>query len=386
MEPTRRATWFSRHRGVPLFSVLGIRIVADYSWFLIVALIAGTLTLGWFPTELPGRGTLQYVILGIITAFFFFASVLVHELSHSVVAVLSGIPVRRITLFLFGGVAEITKEPADPRTELKVALAGPATSAVLAAIFWSIVVLMGDSTGRPGLQLAFFYLAFANTALLVFNLLPGLPLDGGRVLRAVVWAVTKNIRRATYVASMSGKAIAGLLVILGLFAILSGGNVIAGLWFIFIALFLRRAADTSYRQILLKEALGGVRIMDVMTPDVVTVPPTISLAELVDVYFLRHHFICYPVVDGTRPVGVISIRDVKHVPRDRWSETSVSDAMSSFSPDTTLRPDEGIPAAMQKMAASGLGRLAVLDGDRLLGIVTRRDIMSHIQIRTDLSG
>ena len=356
-QPTRRATWFSRHRGVPLFSVLGIRIVADYSWFLIVALIAGTLTLGWFPTELPGRGTLQYLILGVITAFFFFASVLVHELSHSVVAVLSGIPVRRITLFLFGGVAEITKEPADPRTELKIALAGPATSAVLATLFWSIVALMGDATGRPGLQLAFFYLAFANTALLVFNLLPGLPLDGGRVLRAVVWAATRNIRKATYVASMAGKAIAGLLVILGLLAILSRGYALVGLWFIFIALFLRHAADTSYRQVLLKEALGGVRIMDVMTPDVVTVPPTISLAELVDVYFLRHHFICYPVVDGTRPVGVISIRDVKHVPRDRWSGTSVADAMSSLSPDTTLRSAEGIPSTLSACSSSSTMRI-----------------------------
>lgn len=377
---------FTRHRGIPLFTVLGIRVVADYSWFLIAALIAGSLTVGWFPSVLPHRTLGQYILLGVITAFFFFASVLVHELMHSIVAVLSGIPVRRITLFLFGGVAEISKEPSDPRTELKIALAGPATSAVIAAVCWGAVVLMGTEPARPGLQLAVLYLAVANTFLLGFNLLPGLPLDGGRVLRAIIWKATRNLRKATYIASTAGKALAGLLVIGGLLAILSGDYIIPGLWFIFIALFLRQAADRSYQQLLVREALGGVRIASVMTTSVVTVPPNITLAELIDTYLLRHHFTCYPVVGDRGPVGLITIKAVKHVPREVWGQTPVSAAMIPLAPEVSLGPDDDIPTAMQKMAASGLGRLPVIDErGALAGIVSRRDIMSYLQIRSDLS-
>lgn len=365
--------------------MLGIRVVADYSWFLIVALIAGTLTVASFPSALPGRSVLTYVALGVITAFFFFASVLVHELSHSIVAVLNGIPVRRITLFMFGGVAEIAKEPPDPRTELKVALAGPATSAALAALFWVAVLLMGPDPARPGLQLALLHLAVANTSLLVFNLLPGLPLDGGRVLRAILWKTTRSLRRATYVASTAGKVVAGLLVLAGLFAILSGRFIIPGLWFILIALFLRQAADASYRQIVMREALAGVRIETVMTRDVVTVSPEITLAELIDRFLLRHHFTSYPVVQDSTPLGLITIRLVKHVPREDWDRTRVAAAMIPVDDATSLSPDDDVPTAMQKMAASGLGRLPVIAEGRLVGIVSRRDIMAYLQIRSDLS-
>ena len=381
----RRLTSPGRHRGIPLFSVLGIRVIADYSWFLIVGLIAGTLTVAFFPSALPGRSTLQYVALGVLTAFFFFASVLVHELAHSVVAVLNGIPVRKITLFLFGGVAEITKEPPDPGTELKVALAGPATSAALAAAFWAAVLLMGSDPARPGLQLALLHPAVANTSLLIFTLLPGLPLDGGRVLRAIIWKATKNLRRATYIASTAGKVLAGLLIVAGIAAILSGAYVIPGLWFIFIALFLRQAAESSYRQIVIKETLAGIRVATVMTRDVVTVSPEISLVELIDRFLLRHHFTCYPVVRDDRPVGLITIKLVKHVPRDAWNTTRVAEAMIPITEAISLSPDDDIPTAIQRMASSDLGRLPVLAGDRLVGIVSRRDIMAYLQIRSDLS-
>jgi Zn-dependent protease len=384
-QPRRGLLWLTRQRGIPLFSVLGIRIVAHYSWFLIVALIAWTLTVGWFPSVLPGQATGRYLLLGVITAFFFFASVLVHELSHSVVAVLSGIPVRRITLFLFGGVAEISKEPSDPKTELKIALAGPATSLILAALFWGAVLIMGDGSPRPGLRLAILYLAIANTFLLGFNLLPGLPLDGGRVLRALLWSATNNLRKATYIASLAGKALAGLLVIAGLLTILWGNYIIPGLWFIFIALFLRQAAESSYRQVVMKETLAGVRVGEVMTTEVVTVPPRITLAELVDVYFLHHHFACYPVLDAGRPVGLITIKDVKRVPREQWETTSIASTMRPLTEETTLSPDEDVPTAMRRMSASGLGRLPVLADGELVGIVTRRDVMSHLQIRSDLA-
>ncbi len=373
------------YRGIPLFTVLGIRIIADYSWFLIVALIVATLTAGWFPSELPGRTTVQYALLGVITAFFFFASVLVHELSHSVVAVLNGIPVRRITLFLFGGVAEITREPSDPKTELKIALAGPATSAVLAAACWAIVLAMGPSPGRPGLQLALQYLAMANTVLLAFNLLPGLPLDGGRVLRAVLWKATGNLRRATFIASLAGKALAAVLVVLGTVAALFGGQIVVGLWLILIALFLRQAADRSYQQVVMKEHLSGVRVAAVMTPNVVTAPADITLAEFIDTFVLRHHFTTYPVVDAGNPVGIISIRLMKHVPKEAWRTTLVGEAMIPLSDLNALSRDDGIALAIQKMGTSGLSKLPVIEDGRIVGIVTRGDIMRYLEIRSDLS-
>jgi Zn-dependent protease/CBS domain-containing protein len=385
MRQKRAAASLGRHRGIPLFSVLGIRVIADYSWFLIVALIATTLTMGWFPSALPGLGTVEYAFLGIITAFFFFASVLVHELAHSLVATRHGIPVRKITLFMFGGVAEIVREPADPRTELKVALAGPAVSAFLAAALWTAVLAMGGEPARPGLQLALIYLAFANSLLLAFNLLPGLPLDGGRVLRALLWKATGSLLRATYVASVSGKAIAGLLVVAGVVAIFSRTYLIPGLWFIFIALFLRRTADKSYRQMVIRESLEGIRVASVMVPGVVTVPSEITLAELIESHLLRHHFISYPVVDSDGPAGLITIRLVKQVPRESWGVTTVAEAMHPLGDDIVLSPDDTVAAAMQKMASSGFPSLLVLSEGRLVGVITRRDIGVYLEIRSDLS-
>lgn len=385
MRRARGLTLFRQGRGIPLFTVYGIRIIADYSWFLIVALIAATLAVGWFPTAIPGRNPVQYVLLGVITALFFFASVLVHELAHSVVAVLHGIPVRRITLFLFGGVAEITREPSDAKTELRVALAGPATSALIAASLWVAHAALGDTPSRPGLQLAVQYLAMANTILLGFNLLPGLPLDGGRVLRALIWRATGSLRRATRAASLSGKAIAGLLAVAGLLGVLTRVAILPGLWFVFIAVFLKQAADSSYRQVLVHEALSGVAVSSVMLSEVVSVPPDLALSDLIETYLLRHHYTAYPVVDGDVPLGIISVGLVKRVPRAQWKTTTVSMAMHPLTDDIALSPSDTIPTAMQKMASSGLTKLPVIRDGRLLGVVTKRDVAAYLEIRNDLS-
>jgi Zn-dependent protease/CBS domain-containing protein len=377
---------FLRSRGIPLFTVYGIKVVADYSWFIVVVLIVWGLSFGWFPSYLPDRSPLQYALLGIITAFFFFASVFIHELSHSVVAIRNGIPVRRITLFLFGGVAEILREPSDPRTELKIAIAGPAMSAAIAAACWTTYFALNARGVRPGLQLAFNYLAITNTFLLVFNLLPGLPLDGGRVFRALLWKSTRNVATATRIASTVGKALAGILFAAGVLSLVSGWSARIGIWLVLIALFLRQAADASYRQVLLRERTGSVRISSLMSTSVVTVPPDITLAQLIDAYLLRYHFTSYPVVSEGTPTGLITIGGVKKVPRSRWGETKVSEVMLPLVAETSVSPDDGIPTALQKMAATGLTRLPVLDGSgALAGIVSRRDIMSYLQIRADLS-
>jgi len=372
-------------RGVPLFSVYGIRIIADYSWFLIVGLIALTLSIGWFPTELPGRSPIQYALLGVITALFFFASVLVHELAHSIVAVRRGIPVRKITLFLFGGVAEITREPSDPATEFRVAVAGPAISAVLACGFWIASAAMGAQASRPGLQMALRYLAWANTVLLAFNLLPGLPLDGGRIVRALLWKGTGSLRRATFAASTSGKVIAGLLAVAGILGVITRSAVIPGLWFILIALFLSRTADMSYRQVQVREALGGISVSTVMIRDVVSVPPDIPISELIETYLLRHHYTAYPVVEGDVPVGMISVALVKRVPRRAWRTTTIREAMHALTGDVVLSPGDSLPTAIHRMTTSGLGKLPVVEDGKLLGVVTKRDIASYLEIRSNLS-
>ena len=370
---------------MPLFSVYGIRIIADYSWFLIVGLIALTLSIGWFPTELPGRSPIQYALLGVITALFFFASVLVHELAHSIVAVRRGIPVRKITLFLFGGVAEITREPSDPATEFRVAVAGPAISAVLACGFWIASAAMGAQASRPGLQMALRYLAWANTVLLAFNLLPGLPLDGGGIVRALLWKGTGSLRRATFAASTSGKVIAGLLAVAGILGVITRSAVIPGLWFILIALFLSRTADMSYRQVQVREALGGISVSTVMIRDVVSVPPDIPISELIETYLLRHHYTAYPVVEGDVPVGMISVALVKRVPRRAWRTTTIREAMHALTGDVVLSPGDSLPTAIHRMTTSGLGKLPVVEDGKLLGVVTKRDIASYLEIRSNLS-
>ena len=373
---------FWRNRGIPLFSVMGIRVVADYSWFLIVALIAGSLSLGWFPNVIPDRTTIQYVSLGLITAFFFFASVLVHELAHSIVSVLHGIPVRRITLFLFGGIAEISREPSDPATELKIALAGPVVSAVLATIFWGVVILFGIGRARPAAQFSFLYLAVSNTFLLLFNLLPGLPLDGGRVLRALIWRATGSMRRATYMASMAGKALAVIMIAFGLLLILATRQIISGLWLIMIAMFLRQAADASYRQAVTNQTSHDIRVCDVMTRDVVIVQADATLADLFERNFLHQHFICYPVMNAGVLVGYISIKDVARIDRDAWRDTSVQETMTRLTPENVLSPTDTIAYAISVMSGSDGGRLAVVQDGKLVGIVTRGDIMKSLRTRT----
>ncbi len=206
------------------------------------------------------------------------------------------------------------------------------------------------------------------------------------MLRAIVWGVTKNIKKATYIASMVGKAIAGLLVLGGVAALIWANDLRLGLWLIFIALFLRQAADASYRQIVLREALGGMRIANVMTTNVVTVPPDITLASLIDAYLLRYHFTSYPVMAEGKPVGLITIRAVKGVPREAWEQTLVENAMVPLTEQMSLSPEDDIPTTMQKMSATGMGRLPVIDENGFLaGIVSRRDVMAYVQIRSDLS-
>jgi Zn-dependent protease len=336
-------TWidiFPAHRsnGIRLFKVLGIRISIDRTWFIVFVLIAWSLSFGYFPLHLPGLGKLTYVIMGVVSSLILFMCVLAHELSHSYVSNRLGLPVRGITLFIFGGVAELSKEPEDPKTELKIAVAGPMASAGLALIFYAASIATA-SFNAPTLTAVTSYLAMINIMLVIFNMIPGFPLDGGRVLRALWWMRTKDLTGATRAASMVGKGFAVFLILSGLLQITRGGF-IGGIWSIFIGLFLRQAAQSSYQQVLMKTSLDGVKVSEIMSKNVITITADLSVASVVENYFLSYHFASFPVIKGGDVKGILTLKGVKELQRDDWDKTGVQSIMEELTSDDVLEPDD----------------------------------------------
>ncbi len=370
-------------KGLRLTRIYGIEIWIDYSWLIIFILLLWSLSVGFFPHRYPGYGQLTYYLMGFVAALTLFGSVLLHELSHSYVAKRSGIPVPRITLFIFGGVAQIASEPKDARTEFNIAVAGPVCSLVLAALFF---LLSRSPTLRaaPPVTAVFEYLAYVNTALALFNLIPGFPLDGGRILRAYLWNRWRDLRRATYTVSRIGSWFGIALIVLGGINVLMG-DLIGGMWFIFIGMFLNSAAKSGYQMTLLKDALEGVKVSDIMTANVVAVPPYITVSELVRDYFYPHIFVSFPVVsDSGQFLGMVSIKQIRKIPQQRWSETVVADITVPEIEIETLAPADEALRAMELLTKNPLGRVPVTVDGRLVGIVSRRDVMTLLTIRTNL--
>jgi Zn-dependent protease len=370
-------------RGFDLFSIGGIRISIHYTWFVILGLVIWSLAVEHFPQAYPAFSKVTIWLVSIVAALFLFISVLLHELSHSFVANRMGLGIRGITLFIFGGIAQLGKEPEDPNTELKVAIAGPACSVGLAAIFFVLYLVLLTEFGRTPLVAVLEYLWYVNAALAAFNLVPGFPLDGGRVLRAIIWKRNRDVRKATRIASLVGRGFAIFLILMGLFEIFVTRN-FGGIWLVLIGMFLQQAAEGSYQQVVVRRALSGLKVSQTMTTDVVSVGPDISLNELVESYFFRHKFSSFPVVDGTKLIGIVDVHQVKQVPRDEWQSLAVQDVMTPTSEEFVLHPDEDAADALTKMLKSGWGMLPVAEGDKLVGILTRRDVMSLLKIKTDL--
>ncbi len=363
--------------------VFGIRVVIDPTWLFIFLLVVWTLAVGYFPSqEPPITGGLAWW-LGVVAALFLFVSVLVHEMSHALLAIRYGIKVPRIRLFLFGGVSEMASEPTDPRAELRIAAAGPATSIALAVLFW-LALLSGFAAGLPGGNAVLVYLATINLALGIFNLLPGFPLDGGRILRAFLWARHGSLIRATRTAGTAGSFVGYGLMAWGLWTLFNGG-MIGGIWLILIGMFLHQAAGQSYRAVLLKDLLSGVRVRQLMVQPVITVPGHASLEELVTDYFYRHPHGSFPVADGDRLLGMVSLEQIKSVPREEWAATPVRRVMSPAERLTPLDPEEDCVTALERMVQEDVGRLPVVTAGRIVGILSRRDVMQLFQIRSNLA-
>ena len=364
-----------------LFKVFGIEIRLDLSWFIIFALFVYYFGFQYFPDILPGasRGTLAIVTL--VTVILFFSSALVHEISHSLVARRQGTQVKRIILFIFGGMAQIEKEPETAKGEFIMAIAGPVASFILAIIF-GIIWFFSRSIGPVGEPAR--YLAIINIILGTFNLLPGYPLDGGRVLRSIVWKVTGNLRRATFIASTVGRIIGFLLIGTGI-VFFFYGNFLNGVWLAFIGWFLQSSARAGYRQVLFRTVVEGVKVKDVMNEDIIEVDKDITLQRLVDDYFLKYRFGRFPVVEdikSRRLIGVISLNEVKGISRDKWSVVKAGDIVKPISEDEKVNMSIEVSDAIKKMGNNGLGHQVIMSGKRLSGIITKSDVMKFIKLKS----
>ena len=372
----QRVTPSLRRSSVRILTVLGIPIRVDASWVLICALITWMLAVGYFPRQLPGLEPIAYWANGLLAALLLFASVLIHELAHSVVAIRHGLTVRDITLHLLGGVSQLEDEPGDPRTEFVMAGAGPLASLAIALALW--LVRLG--VDAPWVEATLTYLVYVNTAVGLFNLVPGFPLDGGRLLRAIVWHATGDFSRATATASRIGGYVAVGLVVLGIFQAFAGAFV-NGLWLVLIGLFLRQAASASHAELTTRAALGALPVADVMAREVVTVPASASVADLVG-RFWAHHVTSFPVVDGERVRGIATVHDVGRVPAAAWSRTSIEDVMRPLVGNLSIAPTATALQALQQASANGVGRLVVLDGSRLVGYLSLKDLTHVLALRS----
>ncbi len=368
---------------IELIKIFNIPIKLDLSWFIIVAFIAWTLASGYFPAKYPELDKSIYWIMGLFSALLLFVSVLLHELSHSLVARKYNIPIKGITLFIFGGVAEMTEEPPNAISEIKMAAAGPICSGILALLFFVTSKFLISFLPVIPLIGIFKYCVFINIAIMIFNLLPGFPLDGGRILRAIIWNYTGDIKKATRTTSSIGSSLGVFLIIFGFFNIFAG-NFIGGLWLAFIGIFLKGAAETGYQQLLTGEVLQGIKISEIMTRDLVTIDDSITLDKLVDDYFLKYRYNSYPVVSNGILLGIVSIHDVKEIPREDWNKIKVSKILDSKIIKLCVSPDEDATSAMSKMVREGIGRVLVLDNGKVVGIVSRKDLMQILKHKIDL--
>lgn len=362
--------------------IMGIPIGIDHSWFLVFTLLTWMLAEGYFPKEFTGWQLWQYWLIASITSLIFFASVLIHELGHSFFALRFNLNVRRITLFIFGGIAEITEEPKKAFQEFWIAIAGPATSMLLAIIFYLLENLFADKTPVRGL---FQYLAFINFILAIFNLIPGFPLDGGRVFRAIVWWVTKDFQKATKVSAIVGRFFGFAFIMIGAFQIM-GGNVIDGIWIAFIGWFLESAAMSQLQMQEVHKLLAGHKVEDAMSRSYGIVPSDMKIQELMDNEILSHGRRFFIVrMEDLSLGGMLTIHHLKEVPKNAWSQTLVSQIMIPFSDIKKVTTDYPLLEALKKMDKDGVNQMPVFENDELVGILSRDSIITFLRTLHEVS-
>ncbi len=362
-----------------LVKISGIEVRLDYSWFIIFTLITWSLVQTFMSKKMNITTSLT---IGILSSLLFFASVLAHELAHSFVARANGIPVHSITLFIFGGMAQITQEPKRPRDEFFMALAGPATSIVVAILFGAIWFVTSNFS-KPLAEVS-SWLGLINGVLAVFNLIPGFPLDGGRVLRSIIWGITGNLRKSTRVASIIGRAVAYIFIFIGIWRLFFQRDWLGGLWFAFIGWFLENAAANSYNQMALRDRLQGHTVREVMVTDYPYISRNLTLEEFVHDYILYTGRRCFPVVDEELVLGIVTLHNVKEIPRERWHSTTVSEIMTPLEQLQTAHPDDELSDVLEQMTREDVNQLPVIDYGKLVGMVARDNVLAFIHTRTEL--
>jgi Zn-dependent protease/CBS domain-containing protein len=374
-------------RGIPLFNMFGFKVRLDVSWFFLALLITWTLATGFFPFTYPGLSYTNYLWMGMSVAVGLFFSIVVHEFAHSWVARRFGVPMGGITLFLFGGVAEMEHEATSPKMEFWMAVAGPATS-ILVMLLFGGVTLLGLRAGWPTpVTGVTSYLSTLNGILAVFNMVPAFPLDGGRVLRSALWQWKKNLQWATRITSNLGSWFGLFLIIIGIFRMLEG-FFIGGLWSVLIGLFLRGAAGASYRQLITQRELEGEPVRRFMRTDIVTVSPGLPLQELINNHFYRSYHKRYPVVTQEgRLVGYVDLEQVRGTPREEWPFLRVGDIITPVNPENLIEADSDAMSALARLSRNdGPEPLLVVEDNHLVGLLSLQDLQRFLSIRMKLEG
>jgi len=371
-------------RGIRLFTLFGFEVKLDLSWLLLALLISWSLGAGLFPQAYPGFSITVYAWMGIAVAIGVFFSIVFHEFSHSLVARHFDTPIRGITLFIFGGVAELEQEPPSPKSEFLIAIAGPISSFVLAYAFWMIEAL---ATARhwpvPVVGVA-DTMALINLTVALFNLVPAFPLDGGRMLRAALWHRKGDLRLATFIASQSGRTFGLVLMFFGVITFIRG-NLIGGMWWFLIGIFVRGAAAASYQHVVASELFKDQPVSRFMRRDPVTVPPSISIGEWLDEYVYQHHFKMYPVVDGSNLLGCISVDDIKTLPRADRAKRKVGELLQPCSAANTISADMSTTRLLADIVQPKTqSRYMVVDNGQLVGMISLKDLLELISLKLEI--
>jgi Zn-dependent protease/predicted transcriptional regulator len=389
--------------GIRIGRIFGIDINIDWSWIIIFALVAWSLSASFIDTH-HNWGLGESWFYAIVAAIVFFASVLAHEIAHSLIARTKGVPVKNITLFLFGGVSNIQREPPSPMAEFLIAIVGPLTSFAAGIVFmflaWmtnpgslaSITNPFAAFSQLSPVTTLLFWLGSVNILVGTFNLIPGYPLDGGRVLRSILWGVSHNLREATRWASYAGQGIAWLMIAAGIAMVFGinipvlGSGFINGIWLAFIGWFLSTAAQQSYQQTIMQDILKNVEVKRLMDPQPKTVEPSLRVDELVNNYILRSGEDAFPVLMNDTLMGVVTVANVRTIPRQDWGVRTVGDIMTSYDRLTLIPPEEEATDAMNTLSSEKLKELFVVQGRELLGVLRRKDIIRWLQVNSDGSG
>ena len=367
---------------IRLFKLLGFEVRIDLSWIIIAVLVTWSLAKGLFPFLYPDLAAEVYWGMGAAGALGLFASIVFHEFCHSLVARKFGMAMKGITLFIFGGVAEMGEEPPTARAEFFMAAAGPLSSFFLSGVFYFIFQAGLNGDWPEPVNGVLRYLSGINALLAVFNLLPAFPLDGGRILRSILWGTKQDLEWATRISAGIGSGFGIVLIILGIFRVLGGD--IYGVWLFLIGLFLRGAAQMSYQQLVIRKSLEGEHVRRFMNPHPVTVPPTLTVAELVEDYVYKYHYKMFPVLDDGRLVGCVTTRDIKEIPKEKWSTETVAEMATRCAPEATIGPETDAVKALAIMNQTGLSRLLVAENDRLIGILTLKDLLAFFSLKVEL--